>query len=89
MLNRLEHYDLLLTPSTPTVAFLRGERQTAVQQRMADLCSVWASLAGLPAISIPFGKDPDGLPIGIQLTAKPFAEAFMLSVARRLEEAGR
>jgi len=89
MLNRLEHYDLLLTPSTPTVAFLRGARQSAVQQRMADLCSVWASLAGLPAISIPFGKDPDGMPIGIQLTAKPFAEAFMLSVARRLEEAGR
>lgn len=87
--DRLKHYDLLLTPSAPTVAFLRGEVQSAVQQRMADMCSVWASLAGLPAISIPFGRDACGLPIGIQLTAKPFAEAFLLSVARRLEEAGR
>ena len=89
MSEQLERYDLLLSPTAPTVAFLRGEVQSAVQQRMADLCSVYASLAGLPAISIPFGRDPHGLPIGIQLTAKPFAEQILLATARRIEEAGR
>ena len=89
MTEQLAHYDLLLSPTTPTVAFARGEAQSAVQQRMADLCSVYASLAGLPAVSIPFGCDPQGLPIGIQLTAKPFAERRLLAAARRLEEAGR
>ena len=77
--------DLILTPTTPTTAFARGGGLTPAQRRRADLCAVYSSLAGLPAVSVPVGCDENGLPIGLQLTAEPFAEALLLSVAKRLE----
>lgn len=82
----LKDYDLILTPTTPTAAFRFGTSLTPTQRRRADLCAVYASLAGLPAVSVPFGRDADGMPTGIQLTAAPFAEGLLLRVAKLLEE---
>lgn len=79
--------DLLLMPASPTTAFPCGTKWSAAEQRRADLCAVYASLAGLPAISIPFGCDRDGLPIGIQLSAKKSQDRFLLRAAELLGEA--
>ncbi len=82
----LDRFDLILTPTAPTGAFRRGSGLSPAQRRRADLCAVYASLAGLPAISVPFGQDADGMPLGVQLTAAPYAEGLLLSVASYLEE---
>ncbi len=77
--------DLLLTPTTPTPAFKAGEKtDDPVQMYLADIFVCAISLAGLPALSLPVGRD-GGLPIGAQLIAQDFAEARMLSVAGVLE----
>ena len=84
-----ERCDLLLIPSTPSVAFPLGAFDSDPAGRYAqDLYTVPASLAGLPALSLPYGCDGDGLPIGIQLIAPPFAEARLLGAAAALEERG-
>lgn len=83
----LKSYDLLLTPTAPTVAFGRGSRPTPDALYYADLCTVYASLSGFPALSIPFGTDHDGMPLAIQLTARAFEESLLLRTAKLLEEA--
>ena len=85
LLESLETYDLILTPTAPTAAFRRGDAFTPAQQRRADLCAVYASLAGLPAVSVPFGKNADGLPLAVQLTAAPLEEGLLLAAAKLLE----
>jgi len=79
-------YDMILSPTAPTEAFLVGAEESPAQRRRADLCAVYASLAGLPAISVPFGTSRAGLPLAVQLTAAPFAETKLLRVARVLEK---
>ncbi len=79
-------YDLLLTPTTTTPAFPFGSRPSPEKLYYADLCTVYANLAGFPAISVPFGTHSTGLPLGIQLTARPGEEALLLRAARMLEE---
>lgn len=81
------HYDLILNPTTPTAAFLQGESLSQAQKREADLCTVYANLAGLPAVSVPFGKSAEGLPLGVHLMAAPCKESLLLYAARRLEAA--
>ena len=79
--------DLLFTPTTPTPAFKAGEKtDDPVQMYLADIFVCPASLAGLPALSLPVGRD-EGLPIGGQLMAADFDEAAMLSAAMALEPA--
>jgi len=79
--------DLLFTPTTPTTAFRAGEKTAdPVAMYLADVFVCPASLAGLPAISLPIGRS-EGLPIGGQLIAPPFAEGVMLAAAARLEAA--
>ena len=82
----LQEFDVILTPTTPTAACRFGVPQSPAKRRRADLCAVYASLAGLPAVSVPFGRNPEGMPVGVQLTAAPFAEGLLLRVARLLEE---
>jgi len=53
---------------------------------LSDIYTVAAPLAGLPAVSIPIGKDSNGLPIGMQITGTAFAEARILSIAHWLEK---
>jgi aspartyl-tRNA(Asn)/glutamyl-tRNA(Gln) amidotransferase subunit A len=77
--------DLLLTPTTPTPAFKAGEKTgDPVQMYLADVFVCPASLAGLPALSLPVGRS-EGLPVGAQLMAPYLADERMLSVAATLE----
>lgn len=81
----LEQYDFLLTPTTPDTAFPLGSFENdPVKMYLADIFTVQANVAGLPAISIPAGKDQRGLPIGIQFTARPFAEGELLQIAYQM-----
>lgn len=78
-------YDLILLPTTPTTAFKLGEHvEHPLAMYFADLFSVQANVAGVPAISFPYGKDKDGLPIGLQAMADDFQEAKLLQLARLL-----
>jgi aspartyl-tRNA(Asn)/glutamyl-tRNA(Gln) amidotransferase subunit A len=82
-----ESVDLVITPTSPTVAFELGERMgDPLAMYMSDFCTVPMSLAGLPAISIPGGLS-EGLPVGIQLAAPAFAEERLLEAAHALEVA--
>ncbi len=77
--------DFLLTPTTPTTAFRAGEKTTdPVSMYLADIFVSAVSLAGLPALSLPAGRD-QGLPVGAQLIGPAFEEARLLSVAGALE----
>lgn len=81
-----EKIDVLLTPTSPTVAFPIGERDAdPMKMYMADVYTVGVNLAGLPAISIPCGVCPQNLPIGLQLVGAPFAEDTLLRAARAYE----
>lgn len=80
-----EKYDILLTPTTTSVAFRFGEKiNDPISMYLSDICTVTVNLAGLPAISIPCGFS-QGLPIGMQLIAKPFAESTLFSAAYAFE----
>jgi len=66
-------------PTAPTTAFKLGEHAgNPVEMYLADLYSVQANVAGVPGISVPCGKDKNGLPIGLQLMADDFEEAELL-----------
>lgn len=80
-------YDLLLAPTSPTVAFRLGERTAdPLSMYMADVCTIPVNLAGIPAISIPCGES-EGLPVGLQIMGPPFAEATILQAAYAFERA--
>jgi len=77
--------DLVALPTSPTVAFKLGERTAdPLQMYLSDVFTVAANLAGLPAVSVPCGLS-DRLPVGLQVTARPFDEATLLRVADALE----
>ena len=84
--NAFKTYDCLLTPASVVTALEIGKEYDAVTTYKQDICTVTSNLAGLPAISVPFGKDEKGLPIGIQLIGKAFDEAFLLQVAYEIEQ---
>ena len=78
--------DVVALPTSPTVAFRLGERTAdPLQMYLADVFTAAANLAGLPAISIPCGLTKENLPVGLQLTARPFDEATLLRAADVLE----
>jgi aspartyl-tRNA(Asn)/glutamyl-tRNA(Gln) amidotransferase subunit A len=75
----LEDYDFIITPTTPTPAFNIGEEITdPMVMYLADIFTVGASLAGLPAISLPSGENKDGLPLGLQVIGKRYKETELL-----------
>jgi aspartyl-tRNA(Asn)/glutamyl-tRNA(Gln) amidotransferase subunit A len=77
--------DLIVTPTSPTVAFGLGERtDDPWTMYLSDVLTVPMSLAGIPAISIPGGLS-DGLPVGIQLAGPAFSESRILDAAHALE----
>ncbi len=79
--------DCLVMPTTPTTAFRFGEKSDdPLQMYLSDVFTVSANLAGVPAISVPCGRDAKGLPIGIQVVGKHFDEATVLKVGDFLEE---
>jgi len=78
--------DALLFPVTPTTAFGLGEKvEDPLAMYLNDIYSIPASLAGVPALSFPAGFGSTGLPIGLQLVGRPFAEETLLRVARAHE----
>ncbi|MDE0617927.1 MAG: amidase family protein, partial [Rhodospirillaceae bacterium] len=83
-----ETVDAILTPTTPTAAFPLGEKMDdPIAMYLNDVFTVPASMAGLPAISVPAGLDGDGLPLGLHLIADAFEEETLFRVAGVLEEA--
>jgi len=83
-----ERCDALLTPTTPNAAFPLDDPPTdPVAMYLNDVFTVTVNLAGLPAISVPAGLDGKGLPLGLQVIAKPWDEPGMLRVAAALEAA--
>lgn len=77
---------VLLTPTTPTTAFIAGSKKDPYEMYMSDIFTATANLAGVPAMSQPIGR-LDGLPVGGQLLASHFDEATMFRVAYALERA--
>ena len=78
--------DAILTPTAPTPAFKLGEKvDDPVSMYLADIYTVTASLAGICGLSVPCGKTQDGLPIGLQILGKHFAETMILRVAQTVE----
>ncbi len=81
-----QNCDVIVGPTTPTTAFKLGEKcNDPLKMYLSDIYTVTGPLAGVPAISIPIGKDSNGLPIGFQITAKPFDEGQCLRVAHWIE----
>ena len=77
---------LVALPTTPTAAFKLGERtDDPLQMYLSDVFTAAANLAGVPAISIPCGLTKERLPVGLQLTARPFDEATLLRAADVIE----
>ena len=82
-----EKYDVLLTPTSPTVAFDIGSKSNnPLEMYLADICTVSVNIAGLPGISIPCGVDSEGMPIGMQLIGKRFSEETLLNTAYTFEQ---
>jgi len=81
-----EQFDVLITPTSPTVAFKIGERSNnPLAMKLADVCTIPANLAGIPGISVPCGFH-QGLPVGMQILAKAFAEETLFRAAYTYEQ---
>ncbi|WP_312489775.1 Asp-tRNA(Asn)/Glu-tRNA(Gln) amidotransferase subunit GatA, partial [Sphingomonas sp.] len=82
-----ESCDVLLTPTAPSAAFVLGEKQAdPLAMYLNDVFTVPASLAGLPAMSVPGGLDKDGLPLGLQIIGKALDEQGVLNASLALEQ---
>ncbi len=81
--------DAILTPATPSAAFGLGDMsgKDPVEMYLLDVFTVTVNMAGLPGISVPVGLDAQGLPLGLQLIGRPFAEGDLLNHAYALERA--
>jgi len=79
--------DAILTPTSPTAAFRKGERAAdPLAMYLSDIYTIGVNLAGLPGLSLPCGFTRDRLPIGLQVIGKPFGEAELLAIARAYEK---
>ena len=82
-----EKYDVLLTPTSPTVAFDIGSKSNnPLEMYLADICTVSVNIGGLPGISIPCGVDKSNMPIGMQLIGNKFQEGTILNAAYTFEQ---
>lgn len=76
-----ETVDAVLTPTSPSVAFKIGEKiREPLKMYLSDIYTISANLAGIPAISLPCGFSDEGLPIGLQLMARPFEEEILFQI---------
>jgi aspartyl-tRNA(Asn)/glutamyl-tRNA(Gln) amidotransferase subunit A len=81
-----ETCDLILTPTAPSAAFPLGDKSDPLSMYLNDVFAVPASLAGLPAMSVPGGLDSDGLPLGLQLIGRELDEQGVLNAGLAIEE---
>jgi len=80
--------DVIATPTAPTPAWKLGEKTSdPLAMYLADIYTLPANLAGIPALSTPAGLDPEGMPIGIQLAAKAFEETRLIALTHAFEAA--
>ncbi|MBN1683847.1 MAG: Asp-tRNA(Asn)/Glu-tRNA(Gln) amidotransferase subunit GatA [Gammaproteobacteria bacterium] len=84
--NAFKEVDIILYPTSPSVAFKHGEKENRISMYLADIFTVTLNLAGLPGISIPSGFK-NGLPIGLQLIGNHFEETKLLNVAHQYQKA--
>jgi aspartyl-tRNA(Asn)/glutamyl-tRNA(Gln) amidotransferase subunit A len=81
----LKSFDYILSPTSPTPAFKLGEKAgNPIAMYLADIFTVHANIAGIPAISVPNGETPEGLPIGLQLMGRNFDESGLMLLAKEL-----
>jgi aspartyl-tRNA(Asn)/glutamyl-tRNA(Gln) amidotransferase subunit A len=79
-------FDALVAPTTPSTAFALGAKTAdPLAMYLSDVCTVPSSLAGHPAMSVPYGWGDDGLPVGVQVLAPARGEAVMFRVGAALE----
>ncbi len=82
-----QDFDCIVTPTSPTSAFKIGERtQDPLKMYLSDIYTISVNLTGIPAISIPCGFTKKGLPVGLQIMAKPFNEEMLFRVAHTFEQ---
>ena len=82
----LQTADAILLPTTTGVAFKYGEKSNdPIQMYLEDIFTVLANLTGMPAISVPFAKNSEGMPFGIQLIGPAFEESALLNMATLFE----
>lgn len=82
----LSSVDVILMPTTPTPAFALGEKVAdPLTMYLSDVFTIQANLAGVPAIHVPTAFSPEGLPVGVQLSAAALGESVLLRAARALE----
>jgi len=83
-----ERFDVLLSPASPCVAFPFGDKTAdPLSMYLNDVCTIPSSLAGHPALSVPFGSGAHGLPVGVQVMAPALGERVMFRVAAAIEAA--
>ncbi|OGL46021.1 MAG: aspartyl/glutamyl-tRNA amidotransferase subunit A [Candidatus Schekmanbacteria bacterium RBG_16_38_10] len=83
-----ETVDVIVTPTSPTPAFMAGEKAyDPLQMYLSDIFTISVNLAGVPGISIPCGFTPDNLPVGLQFIGKHFDEEIILKAAYAYEQA--
>lgn len=81
-----DNHDFIISPVAPTVAYKIGEKtNNSVEMYLGDIYTVPVNIAGLPALSIPCGKDNNGMPIGLQLIGKAFSESTLLKAGYAFE----
>jgi aspartyl-tRNA(Asn)/glutamyl-tRNA(Gln) amidotransferase subunit A len=81
-------FDALMAPTAPGGAFPLGSKTAdPLEMYLNDVCTIPSNLAGHPAISVPFGTDVSGLPLGVQVLAPALGETLMFQVAAALEAA--
>jgi amidase len=88
---QMRRYPVLLCPAAAIPAFRHGERSWQIGGKTVQYLDAWSytewfNLLGTPAVVVPVGKSPEGLPIGVQIVARPWDEEIVLSVAEALEE---
>ncbi len=79
-------YDCLITPTAPTTALRKGQNQDPLALYKGDICTIPSNLAGIAALSIPYGLDAHQMPVGVQLLGRAFSEPTLLGAAYALEQ---
>jgi aspartyl-tRNA(Asn)/glutamyl-tRNA(Gln) amidotransferase subunit A len=82
-----KEFDCIVTPTSPTAAFKIGEKmEDPLKMYLSDIYTISVNLAGIPGISIPCGFTKKGLPVGLQILAKPFGEEMIFRAAHTYEQ---
>jgi len=85
--NAFSQVDAIISPVTTTTAFKIGEMTNdPLQMYMADILTISANLAGIPALSVPAGLDKNGLPVGLQIMGNHFDEQKIINIAAAVED---